>query len=203
MGDVKRHLIHVAIGAWFVGVVGAFGFVWSYKTAPGPNTNAPARWPRASTIVPAPAKANLLMFVHPHCPCSRASIAELARLAVTIGDRALLHIVLVRPRGTDPGFEDTTLAERARAIGKARVVVDDQATEADRFGAQTSGATVLYTSAGELAFSGGLTTARGHEGEGPAHAQILRAIAGDRVQAATAPTFGCELEEIQTRATTK
>jgi hypothetical protein len=198
---VKRALLYTALIVWFLAVLAAFGFVWRYKTQPGPNTNAPRQWPRVAAIVPAQDKANLVMFVHPHCPCSRASVAELARLAVEIGGRAQIHVVLVRPRGTDPGFEDGTLAERARAITGARVVVDDAAVEAERFGAQTSGAVVLYTRTGELAFSGGLTTARGHEGEGPAHAKIRSVLAGSDMTAATAPTFGCELEQIKTRGT--
>jgi hypothetical protein len=195
---MKRLAILAAVGLWFVGVLAAFGLVWAYKTTPGPYETAPARWPVTSTIVPTAGRVNLVFFAHPQCPCTRASIAELARLAVEIGTRAQIHVVLVRPPGTDVGFEDGTLLDRARAIAGARIVIDDGGKQADLFGAKASGATVVYTAAGQLAFSGGLTTARGHEGRGPAHTRIVQVIGGAVHDSATAPTFGCELAEIET-----
>jgi hypothetical protein len=129
-------------------------------------------------------------------------MAELARIATEIGTRAQIHVVLVRPPGTEPGFEEGTIAERARAMTGVSVVIDDGGRQADLFGAQTSGATVLYTSDGQLAFSGGLTTARGHEGDSPAQRRIVAVINGQtdhRFQ--TAPTFGCELHDVRTAST--
>lgn len=199
---MKQRMVVAAIVLWFVCVLGAFGFVWRYKTAPGPRTVAPERWPHDSSLVLSATKPTLLVFAHPQCPCTRASIAELARLATRLGERAQIQIVLVRPPGTDPGFEDGTIAERAKAIPGARVIVDDGAKEADRFGAQTSGATLLYTSNGALAFSGGLTSARGHEGESPGQERILAVVKGEaNPHVETAPTFGCELGQVQTMST--
>jgi hypothetical protein len=200
----KTKAIVLGIAVWLGGVLTAFVLVWSYKTKPGNHGLAPERWPRASAIAIATDKANLVMFAHPQCPCTRASVAELARLATQIGSRAQIHVVLVRPPGTDPGFEDGTLAERARAIPDARVIVDDGGREADRFGAQTSGATLLYRRDGRLGFSGGITTARGHEGRGPAHTRILTAIEHDAPdEPAHTPTFGCELANKDTLDTTR
>lgn len=198
----KTTAIAIGIALWFLGVLGAFVLVWDYKTEPGRAGDAPERWPQDSAIRIVQDKANLVMFAHPHCPCTRASVAELARLAAQIGDRAQVHVVLVRPPGTDPGFEDGTVAERAKAIPGARVIVDDGAREADRFGAHTSGATVLYRRDHRLAFSGGITTARGHEGRGPAHTRILAAIERDAPpELAETPTFGCELANKETLGT--
>jgi hypothetical protein len=201
---VKRALLYGALGLWLVVVLGAFGMVWRYKTEPGATGAAPATWPAQSKLVPATDKANLVLFAHPQCPCTRASMAELAHLAVELGGRAQIHVVLVRPKETDPGFEDGTIADRAAAIAGARVMVDDGGIEAERFGAKTSGATVLYTRSGQLAFSGGLTTARGHEGRGPAEDRIVSVVNGDAKKPfETAPTFGCELDEPRTASIQK
>jgi hypothetical protein len=199
--ELKKTLIFVGIGVWLVAVLAAFGLVWRYKTTPGPEAQAPATWPRSSSVVPTTGKANLVMFVHPQCPCTKASMAELARLAVELGDQAQIHVVLVRPDGTEDGFEEGTIAERARAIAGTRIYLDRGGTESARFGAQTSGATVLYTDDGKLAFSGGLTTARGHEGRSPASERISNVVKRHaRTHAATAPTFGCELDQHKPRA---
>ena len=66
--------------------------------------------------------------------------------------------------------------------------------EADRFGVVVSGSTLLYAADGTLLFRGGLTIARGHEGRGPAHDRILALVDGHSNHA-TAPTFGCALED--------
>jgi len=192
---LKLALVAGGLLVWFVAVVGAFGLVWRYKTTPGAQAKAPETWPRASQIQIAADKPNLILFAHPQCPCTRASMAELARLAVELGGDAQIHVVIVRPDGTPDGFEEGTIRERATAIAGARVIIDPGGVEAARFGALTSGFTVLYTARGELAFRGGITTARGHEGHGPASDRILavvRAGVGDRSRS-VAPTFGCEL----------
>jgi len=196
---MKRVLLYGGLALWLVVVLGAFGMVWRYKTDPGATGAAPTTWPRESKLVPTTDKANLVLFAHPQCPCTRASMAELALLAVQLGDHAQIHVVLVRPKGTEAGFEEGTVAERAAAIKGARVIVDVDGVEAERFGAKTSGAAVLYTRSRHLAFSGGLTTARGHEGHGPAQDRIISVVKGDAKKPfETAPTFGCELEEPRT-----
>jgi hypothetical protein len=195
MSRKKVGIIVAALVLWFVGVVGAFGLVWKYKTTPGGKPEAPETWPADSKIVLAPDRPNLVMFAHPQCPCTRASMAELARLAVELGSEAQIHVAIVRPPGTDDGFEEGAVAERARAIGGAKVFIDVDGVEAARFGAVTSGSTVLYTARNQLAFRGGITTARGHEGHGPAQDRIVAIVkAGTGDSSRTlAPTFGCEL----------
>ena len=58
------------------------------------------------------------MFVHPHCPCSRASLAELNLLATECRDRFALRIVFVRPEGLPQGSEDSSLSSAAEARRK-------------------------------------------------------------------------------------
>ena len=191
---MKRWALWAAIGLWFAGVVAAFLVIWNYKTTPGDDVTAPGSWPAASVIARVPGVANVVMFAHPQCPCTRASIAELARLATELGPRAQIHVVIVRPDGTDEEFVRGVIAERASAIRGARIVVDVDGVESERFGAIVSGSTVVYSSKGELMFRGGLTTARGHEGSGPAQARIRELVVADMGQA-DAPTFGCAIEE--------
>ena len=195
---MKRALLYAGLAIWLGGIVATFTMVWRYKLTPGPLAAAPERWPEASALRVAPGVANVVLFAHPRCPCTTASMTELARLADEVRGRAKIHIVILRPEGTEPGFEDGAIRDRARTIPDADVVVDIDGREAARFGAAVSGSTIVYGRDGALVFRGGLTIARGHEGRGPAHDRILAAL--DRSSdVATAPTFGCALASARTR----
>jgi hypothetical protein len=54
--------------------------LWNYESTPGVAAATPGRWPADSRIKPDADRATLVMLAHPHCPCTRASIGELARL---------------------------------------------------------------------------------------------------------------------------
>jgi hypothetical protein len=187
----RRALLYAGLATWLAMIVGTLALVWRYKLTPGELAEAPARWPTTSALVFEPGVANVVMFAHPQCPCTRASMTELARLADELHGRARVHVVLLRPADAEAGFEDGAIRDRAVALG-ADVVVDVDGSEAARFGAVVSGSTVVYASDGALVFRGGITIARGHEGRGPAHDQIVSAITvHDGV--ASAPTYGCSL----------
>ena len=61
-----------------------------------------------------------------------------------------------------------------------------------RFGAETSGHTVLYDASGALRFHGGITAARGHEGGSAGRAAIVAAVRGEE-PSSSAHVFGCSL----------
>lgn len=194
----RSKLLPIVVGVWFVGVSAAFAAIWAYKATPGAGASAPTHWPAASTIRPAPGIANVVVFAHPQCPCTRATMTELHRLATLIASRAQIHVVLVEPEGAPTGFTDGAILARARALPGAEVVIDRGEREATRFAARTSGTTLVYAADGELLFAGGLTVARGHEG-GPAAERIRDAIATRGAQQ-TSPIFGCALTEVATRS---
>lgn len=184
----------VGCAIWFVGVTAAMLAVWSYKTTDNGSAQAPEQWPRESTLALDPSRPTLVMFSHPHCPCTKASLSELTRLADELGATVAIQIVLVRPADAGDGFEDGELRARAGKVPRATLVVDRDARESERFHAKTSGSVVLYSREGRLLFSGGITSARGHEGRAPSHDRIVAAVAGQLRETASAPTFGCALE---------
>jgi hypothetical protein len=79
----------------------------------------------------------------------------------------------------------------AENIPGVRVVRDD-GTEARRFGARVSGQVLAYSGGGRLAFNGGITGSRGHEGDNAGRSAV-EAMLGGRPHAATAFAFGCLL----------
>lgn len=191
----RRAILYGALATWFVAIIGAFALIWRYKETPGALAAAPATWPVASKLERALDRPNVVFVAHPQCPCTRASMTELAHLIDEVGTRARVHIVVVRPAGAPADFEEGAIIARARQLPGARVVVDVDGKEAHAFGAIVSGSTIVYGRAGTLQFRGGLTTARGHEGRGPAHDRILAIVGGAAPDRHDAPTFGCALDD--------
>src|SRR5262249_57501676 len=90
--------------------------------------------------------------------------------------------------------EKTDLWSSAERIPGVSVALDAGGAEAKRFGAETSGAVVLYDPAGRLVFHGGITAARGHEGDSFGQQRIAAFLSGARADRADAPVFGCALD---------
>lgn len=158
--------------------------------APG---HAPTTLPTAITLDALP---HLFVFVHPHCPCSRATIGNLERLLARTNKKLDVTAVVVVPPGASADWAESANVRTIRAIPGIQTRVDWGGAEAKRFGATTSGTVLLYTGDRQLAYAGGITPARGHEGDCKGMDQILAIIAGgaarqeiDQSQTAT----GCAL----------
>src|SRR4029078_12925735 len=65
---------------------------------------------------------------------------------------------------------------------------------AARLGATTSGHVLVYGADGALLFSGGITSARAHEGDSIGQNAIVRALYGGKPPIDQTPVFGCGLK---------
>ena len=133
----------------------------------------------------------LVMALHPQCPCSHATIAELERLIAQAAVRPAVHLLFVAPPQVDDAWVRSGLWETASRIPGVRLTRDD-GREARRFGARVSGQVLVYDGAGQLQFSGGITSSRGHEGDNAGRDAITALLAG-RPHAASSFVFGCLL----------
>ena len=82
---------------------------------------------------------------------------------------------------------------RAALIPGVRPVEDLDGREALRFGAVTSGQTLLYDVSGRLLFNGGITAARGHAGTNDGRDAVLSLLANGSSLRHTTRVFGCSL----------
>jgi len=184
----------IAGAAWLLAVAAGFGALLRYASTPAPQDAAPPeRWPAATTLTRASARPQLLLFAHPRCPCTRASVAELARIMGRFHDRLDARVLVVQPPGADDRFADSALRERAGTIPGVKVSVDRDGVEARRFGAVASGTVLLYDGSGRLLFHGGITSARGHEGQSFGQQRIASLLTTGRADSDQAPVFGCVL----------
>ncbi len=196
--DILRHLstraaVAVALTAW-LGVTGlGLRSLMAYAYTPGPAAVAPSSWPAERGSLPAGGASLLVMFVHPQCSCSRASISELARLMAKANGALKARVYVDLPAGMAAGWERTDLWRAADAIPGVEVVTDIEGRSARAFDAQVSGETQVYGPDGHLVFSGGITPARGHEGDSDGRRAILAHLSHAATDARHAPVFGCYL----------
>jgi hypothetical protein len=182
----------LAVGAGFIGM-------WQYSSRPGEEGIVPPFWPSASRISRPSHRATLLMFAHPQCPCTHASVSELARLMARFDGRLAGYVVFAKPADVAEDWEHTELRRRAAAIPGVSVLSDEGGIEAARFRALTSGATVVYDPDGRLLFSGGITSARGHEGDSFGIRRITSLLTTGKADRADAPVFGCIIQGLEAR----
>lgn len=185
-------LLPLIIVVWLFAVGVGLRFVMAYENSPGTVGGVPIVWPTDSAIHRAPGLPTLVMMVHPHCPCSRASVGELSLLMAESQGRVNLNVVFVRPVEFPEEWEKTDLWNTVAAIPGVNMSVDNGGIEAHRFGSQTSGQVMLYNAAGQLLFSGGITSARGHSGENEGRSAIVTLLAKGRAKSET-PVYGCPL----------
>jgi hypothetical protein len=138
-------------------------------------------------------KCRLLMFAHPRCPCTKASISELARIMVNASDKVDATVYFFQPRTSQEHWTTGELWESAAAIPGVRVEADPGGAAAKQFGSTTSGDVLLYDASGRLQFQGGITASRGHEGDNLGKSTVMSILRGDRANVDHSPVFGCEI----------
>lgn len=181
-------VVAIAVGMWRLAV---------YEWTPGRDAEPPVRWPAAAG--PAPDRPTLLLFAHSRCPCTRASLDELAGIAAGAGDRLAIRVVLWDPIAPEVGAPGELVARAAAIPGAVQLVADDGSTGA-LFGVHTSGQALLYDVGGRLVYSGGITAGRGRVGPSPGRRALEEQLAG-RVGPASAPVYGCALADCDARGT--
>ena len=200
----RRRLIMVVLIAsglaWIATVAAAYQALRRFETTPGRAADASSWWPAASSIRRTGEEWALVMLVHPHCSCSRASVQELQ--AVIEKSPAVRPYVLVyRPADFKAGWERTDVVAAASSLRRTRVVIDENGREAKLFGGFTSGQTFLYDRNGKLRFAGGITSLRGHAGINGGRMELIN-IMNTRRGTGSHPVFGCAIASRTKKGTT-
>src|SRR5207302_1046515 len=69
---------------WLLSAGAGLAGLLNYANSPGAAATPPSHWPEDSRIERSPSRPTLVTFVHPHCPCSRASLEELDRVMARV-----------------------------------------------------------------------------------------------------------------------
>lgn len=189
---LRRGVLIGALVAWGLFVAAGLSMAALHGVDGHVPGQAPVTWPADTTLLRSPVRGTLLVFAHPRCPCTRATLAELARLRSRVGDDLDIRVALFHPMGTPGSWSEGALWTSATSIPGVTVVADEGGVEARRFEATSSGTAVLYDRGGVLRFRGGITPARGHEGDSDGADAIVSWARGSSA-VPQSMVFGCEI----------
>lgn len=184
----------ISLCVWLAIIITGFVVLADYEATPGMRGELQERFPELAEITLAKEHFTLIMFAHPHCPCTRSSLEELARITARGGDRMSSHLVLFQPTSaTDAWSQGSALWRQAKRIPDLRIRIDSGGRLAEEFGVQTSGHVLLYDSSGVLRYEGGITSSRGHAGDNYGKTAVLSLLRDGTAERQQAPVFGCPL----------
>lgn len=180
---------------WVVGVSTGGVLVVKHEFTPGPSASA-ATWPADVSLTRTKDRPTLLMFVHPRCPCSSASMEELARVVTLCRERVSASVVFFTPTESPEQWLNQSSWKQANSLPGVSTIRDDGGAIARSFGVITSGQVLLFDQQGALVFSGGITGSRGHAGDNAgvqAVVQLIRGTIDTPAHPLNTPVFGCAI----------
>ena len=184
----------VVVVIWGLGIAAGSLYSLDYATTPTKTHSVVDHWLVESACTLCAHQPTLVMFVHPRCPCSRASLNELAILMTHCQGRVNVQVLFMKPPSLPADWAKTDLWDSAADIPGVMPRLDLDGAEQRRFAARVSGEVFLYLPDGSLAFHGGITAGRGHYGDNQGRAAIEALLLDRDLQTGSTPVFGCELE---------
>jgi hypothetical protein len=200
--------VYSAVLAWSAAVVAGYLWITNYGFATYQPTDhiTQNQWPRDSSLTLAPERPTLVLFLHPKCPCTRATIRELEKILTghRLTPQRLPKIIAVAslPVSASEDWHNTDTITSALQLPNSSVVWDINGIESSRFGAVTSGTVMVYLPSGKRVFAGGVTASRGHEGDNTGSDLVVATLTEhDQTAEASTPAFGCRLCTTEPRCT--
>ncbi|HEY1661433.1 MAG TPA: hypothetical protein VGI03_03355 [Verrucomicrobiae bacterium] len=187
---------------WLMAIGTGITVTLSFENSSGSSGAAPGNWPAGTNLTLDSTRDTLIMFAHPRCPCTRASLDELNRLLARCGGHVAAHVLFFKPSGFPVDWTRTDLWRSAAAIPGVTVQDDVDDAFARKFGAETSGYVLLFNPRGQLLFRGGITGSRGHAGDNVGESAIISLGAGQSPGVEQTPVYGCSLLNPSTLAVT-
>ncbi len=178
---------------WILAITVGMFILMRYAHTPSLAKTSGDQWPSHSQITLSKTAPTLIMFAHPHCACTRASIAELGKLVVHCKIKPKSYVLFLSPTSMPSDWEKTDLWHAANSVPGATVLSDINGVEAQKFNSYTSGQTIIYNTKGKLIFSGGITGARGQEGDNLGLNSAILSLQENSSKNQTASVFGCSL----------
>lgn len=176
-------------------VVGTLCWAY-YESLPGVAANAPAFWTGYSALQLGKQRPTLVVVLHPKCPCSKATVSELAVLMDRWLQDIRAYVVFMQIDDEDGASDESSLREAVVKIPGVEVLDDRDGAILGQLGAFTSGQTYLYDSQGKLIFQGGLTPVRGQTGTNRGSLAIASYLTSSVVRDQQTPVYGCSLNSL-------
>ena len=194
--QASRIWIPALVVLWVFSLIGGLYVAVDYQNRPGEPGCPPATFPNGSKLSLSGTAPTLIINIHPHCPCTRATLEELGRVVARANRRPKIYALFLRPEEFAPDWIKTDLYVSALLIPNLTILDDYKGVETARFGSATSGQVCLYESDGRLVFSGGITGSRGHAGDNTGAEGLAVRLRDESFCGTVTPqVFGCPLKE--------
>lgn len=168
------------LSGWGLAVLAGLYLVAGHRFDTGSGGSPRRTWP-GDWGPPCP-----ILFVHPYCPCTPASLRNFEALLAETGSEGIVVVAHADPLATPNG-------QSASRVARCAVRPDPDGAIARQFGAETSGHLFVYSRGGHLSFTGGITDGRGREGDCPARRAAAGCVSGNSTEYQSWPVFGCAL----------
>ncbi len=178
---------------WLIAVSVGSVVLHNYVSTPGSQGKAAKHWLSTDSLSLASPLSTLIMVVHPQCPCTQASISELALIMARCQNKVKAYVLFVSPDNLPRSWAQSELWRRAKEMPGVFPIFDVNGLLSHRLNAATSGQTYVYDAEGRLSFSGGITNGRGHEGDNAGVDQIVACINERAKSSSYTAVFGCSL----------
>ena len=136
----------------------------------------------------------LILFYHPHCVCTRATVHNLQSVTAATNKHLNSIAIAYQPVISDPRWIHSSTSRDLKKAG-FRVFADLDGKCCRELGVYTSGHVLVYDEQGKLVFNGGVTQSRGHEGSCNACDDLVKSIENADENIFVWPVFGCAILE--------
>src|SRR5690606_33073432 len=118
-------------------------FVERYSNTAGEVAPSQGAWPLETQLVRTGDRPAAILFAHPKCPCTQATIQEFQRLEARFPGAFETLAVFTLPASDAEDWKSSRLIQQARNLRSARLIFDQGGEEAARFQAHVSGQVLL------------------------------------------------------------
>jgi len=150
----------LAAVAWCAMIAGGYALLFRYSFAVGNASPPPPKIPASLASSSPLSKPQLFLTLHPHCPCSGATVRELAKILTRAPDSSDVTVLMFKPAEKSDEWLEGALLRECRRMS-CRIVSDPDGRLASSLGSLTSGRVVLYDAKATLRYHGGITGSRG------------------------------------------
>ncbi len=185
--------VFLLFATWIASVGYGYSMLIHYGLKPNSRINNLASWPQQSKLLLDKQLNTLVVFIHPKCPCSRATLVELDRLLVNANNKLKVIAVFIQPVASDADWSKTDLWQQAGLLKGVQRYIDKANLEAGLFNATTSGEVYLFKPNGGLVYHGGITAGRGHEGDNAGRSAIVTYVRSGKIMEPQGYAYGCSI----------
>lgn len=183
----------LAFCLWGGSIAGGSVWLLRYSFAAGKSSAAPRALPSFLKAAPSSIRAQLVLALHPRCPCSMATVRELAKILTQAPETCDVTVLMYQPASEPDRWMEGALLNECRRL-KCQIRPDPDGLLASSLGSLTSGEVQLYAADGTLRYQGGITAARGHEGDNVGETAVIENLHGNPSSLQSTKVFGCPIQ---------